>query len=484
MLIPFTHERAESRRWPVLTTALVVLNVLCFLAEILAYGGHARTVSEVREEVVAYWSAHPDLATPQQLAEIDLERGSRSGRAQSASGEPVDAEAQAQLDRLAARLVEVVKEDPLRGWSYVPMENNLLGLVTYQFLHGGVLHLVFNLWFMWLCACNLEDRWGRVVFLLMYVSAGIVAALAHRFAMAESTLPLIGASGSVAGAMGAFLVLFARTKIRFFYWYFVRIGTFSAPAWVMLPLWLCQEVLFGVLSGGADGTAHFAHVGGFVYGMAFAGLMVISGLDRRLDDAEEAKITTAQDPRILSAGRLIDEGRHTEAVTILERYIVTEPRSVDALLELLRGAIAARDERRMGMAYARLVDLYLRADALDAAADLHAEAEQMNVGAAIGAATRARLAGRLANANDPERALRVYAKVFAAGITDDVAAHTAIAYARLLLLRRRDREAEVVIAALASANLPGSERQLAELACRGTEGQPQMKESTVHKPVR
>jgi membrane associated rhomboid family serine protease len=471
MLIPYTHENTESRRWPVLTSVLVALNVLCFALEIVAYSGHARAARQAEQELVLYWNAHPDLPNPPELDEIGLERGSRTGRPPPPSDGPIDAEAQAELGRRATHLVEVVKEDPLRGWGYVPSENNLLGLVTYQFLHGGVLHLVFNLWFMWLCACNLEDRWGRVVFLSMYLSAGIAAALAHRLAMPESTIPLIGASGSIAGAMGAFLVLFARTKIRFFYWYFIRVGTFSAPAWVMLPLWLGQELLFGVLSGGSDGTAHFAHVGGFVYGMAFAGVMVVSGQDRRLDATEEARVTTTQDERILSAGRMIDEGRHAEAITTLEGYIVAEPRSIDAALELLRAATGARDERRMGNAYARLVDLHLRADSLEAAADLHAEAEQLNLTAAIGVATRARLAARLVKANEPDRALRVYARMFTAGVTDDLAAHTALAYASLLVVRRRDREAERVLAMITAASLPGFERQLAELRQQLQRGQ-------------
>ena len=231
----------------------------------------------------------------------------------------------------------------------------------------------------------------------------------------------------------------------------------------MLPLWLAQEVLFGLLSGGADGTAHFAHVGGFVYGMLFAGAMVLSGIDRRLDASEESKVTTIQDDRILSAGRMIDEGRHAEAITTLEHYVARDPTSVDALLELLRASTGARDERRMGHAYGRLVDLYLRTDALDAAADLHAEAEQLNLAPAIAVATRARLADRLTKANQPERALRVYAKVVTAGAIDDVLAHTAVAYAKLLLQCRRDRDAEHVVAMTTEANLPGFERQLAEL---------------------
>src|SRR5688572_8694921 len=105
--------------------------------------------------------------------------------------------------------------------------------------------------------------------------------------------------------MGAFLILFARTRIRFFYWYVTKVGTFAAPAWLMLPLWLAEEVLWAVLlPSSADATAHFAHIGGFVYGMAFAGVMVLAGWDKKLDAIGEKKVTTEQDARILFAGRM------------------------------------------------------------------------------------------------------------------------------------------------------------------------------------
>ncbi|HVH40896.1 MAG TPA: rhomboid family intramembrane serine protease [Labilithrix sp.] len=463
MLIPYTHEDVQARRWPILTTLLVIANVFCFIALVASSIGHGREADAALREVTEYWSEHPTLSAPPVLeGEIEPPVAHRAGRKTRAPSE--SSVEQAHLEMLAEKFARIAKASPSRTWGYVPKEGNVLGLVTYQFLHGGILHLVFNMWFMWLCACNLEDRWGRIVFLPMYLSAGIVAALAHKIAMPESDVPLVGASGAIAGAMGAFLVLFAKTRIRFFYWYGIKMGSFGAPAWLMLPLWLAEEILWAVLTpGGGDGTAHVAHIGGFVYGALFAVVMLVTGWDRRLDAVGEKKVTVEQDSRILFAGKLIDEGRHAEALAALEAYVAKQPASIDAYLELLRSASIVRDERRMQNAYGRLVNLYLREGALDAAEDLHAEAERLGCAGGVGLATLARLADQLATANKPDRALRVYGRIVAAGVSDIGAAHACIAYARLLLSLGRDVEADGALDLVEGSKMPGFAPPIAEL---------------------
>src|SRR5262249_51878812 len=157
---------------------------------------------------------------------------------------------------------------PIRVFGYVPAKNNVVGLVTHMFLHGGWLHLFGNLWFLWLCGINFEDRWGRKAFLPFYLASGIVAALVHKLCVGEagSHMPLVGGSGAIAGAMGAFLVCFGATRIKFFY-FWVRWGTFHAPAYVMLPLWFLEQLMWGLASMGGDAVAYWAHVGGFVFGV-------------------------------------------------------------------------------------------------------------------------------------------------------------------------------------------------------------------------
>lgn len=226
------------------------------------------------------------------------------------------------------------------SFGYIPEHRNYLGLVTHLFVHGGVWHLVGNMWFLFLAGLALEDRWGRVPFVLFYVGAGVIAGIAHHLATSDRTAALIGASGAVAGAMGAFLVLFGATKIRFVGFFRFRPTTFVAPAYVMLPLWLGVELLYGMASP-SSGTAHWAHVGGFAFGALIAGTFRIFGLDRRLDDAVERAAVLGDDPRIDTAKELIAKGDAAQAVVLLEGLAKEKPDSShvkDALTAARRAA--------------------------------------------------------------------------------------------------------------------------------------------------
>ena len=117
-----------------------------------------------------------------------------------------------------------------------------------MFLHGGWLHLFGNLLLLFLTGPFIEDRWGRPAFLAFYLAAGLAAAGLFVARFPELSLPLIGASGAIAGCMGAFLVRFFRTRMQYFYWFGIFVGTFSAPAWLMLPLWFGNELLMARVS--------------------------------------------------------------------------------------------------------------------------------------------------------------------------------------------------------------------------------------------
>ena len=147
-------------------------------------------------------------------------------------------------------------------------------LITYQFLHGGFLHLFGNLFFLFLAGPFIEDVWGRPVFAAFYLTAGALSALMFALRYPELDEPLIGASGAVAGVMGAFLVRYWKTRIRFLYFFIpFRPGTFTAPAWLMLPLWFARELVFAQAwdvaspGTGGGGVAHWAHVWGFAFGL-------------------------------------------------------------------------------------------------------------------------------------------------------------------------------------------------------------------------
>jgi len=152
-----------------------------------------------------------------------------------------------------------------------------LGLITSQFLHGGWLHLGGNMLYLWIFGNNVEDRFGRLGFLLFYLAGGVVAALSQVFTDPSSGAPLIGASGAIAAVLGAYLVLYpgARVLSLVFLGFFYQL--IQVPAIIVLVLWFVLQLLSGFASLGAatsgDQVAFFAHIGGFVAG-ALVGLVV------------------------------------------------------------------------------------------------------------------------------------------------------------------------------------------------------------------
>ncbi len=168
------------------------------------------------------------------------------------------------------------QRSPVFMMGYRPTSNNPVRMVTSAFVHAGWIHLLGNLLFLYLVGCNLEDRWTKAGFVAFYLLGAIVSALSYGLVHPGSPVPLVGASGAVSAAMGAFVVVMGTAQIRFFYllWVFVhvRTGNFHAKAYVALPLWFVMQFLNAILegSGAGDGVAYSAHVGGFVFGAAVA----------------------------------------------------------------------------------------------------------------------------------------------------------------------------------------------------------------------
>jgi rhomboid family protein len=158
-----------------------------------------------------------------------------------------------------------------------------LTLITSQFLHGGWLHLLGNLLYLWIFGNNVEDRMGRVGFLLFYLTGGVVAGLAQVAIDPTSPIPTIGASGAIAATLGAYLVLYPGARVTSlvflgFFYQLVRV-----PAAIVLVLWFALQLLDGIGSLGATqggGVAFFAHIGGFVFGAAVAWLLSFLGMER------------------------------------------------------------------------------------------------------------------------------------------------------------------------------------------------------------
>jgi len=153
----------------------------------------------------------------------------------------------------------------------VPASEAIFPFFTSMFLHGGWMHLIGNMWFLWIFGDNVEDRIGHLGYLLLYLLSGLAGSVAHVLSSSESVVPTVGASGAIAGVMGAYLITFPRARILTlipFFFLFIR----ELPAYVILLYWLVLQFFSGAASlATADatqgGVAWFAHIGGFALGI-------------------------------------------------------------------------------------------------------------------------------------------------------------------------------------------------------------------------
>ena len=147
-------------------------------------------------------------------------------------------------------------------------------LISSMFLHGGWMHLIGNMLYLWIFGNNIEDVMGHMKFIVFYMLCGVLAALSHALIDPQSNVPMVGASGAISGILGAYLLLYPHARVLVL----IPLGFFSrlmyVPAGVVLGLWILMQMLSGGMSLGNEGggVAFFAHIGGFAAGMVLIGL--------------------------------------------------------------------------------------------------------------------------------------------------------------------------------------------------------------------
>jgi membrane associated rhomboid family serine protease len=233
-MIPIGDDNSDRERWPVVTTALILANVVVFLYE-LSLSSSGRD-PYVFSEFIQKWAVIP------------------------------------REYKLGADL------PPTIGLPYWTT------LFTSMFLHGGWGHLLGNMLYLWIFGDNVEDRFGRVAFVPFYLAAGVAGAFAQIAASGASTLPMVGASGAIAGVLGAYVCMFPTKRVRVFAYLFV----FEVPAVFVIGLWALTQVMdgFGSLGGGvasdSSKVAYLAHVGGFAAGAVGAlAWRIFAGVPKR-----------------------------------------------------------------------------------------------------------------------------------------------------------------------------------------------------------
>ncbi|MEM9578274.1 MAG: rhomboid family intramembrane serine protease [Pseudomonadota bacterium] len=191
------------------------------------------------------------------------------------------------------------------NWAMIPARlsagDGFFTLVSSMFLHGGILHLAGNMLFLWIFGDNVEDRLGHIRYLLFYVACGVLAALSQYIVDPSSGVPMVGASGAIAGVMGGYLLLFPKAKVDILIIIIVIFKVLPIPAWIMLAIWFAMQFVGGVGSSTTEaGVAYWAHAGGFI-----AGLVLIVPLWLRLGGPGFWQRTEGQPPHPPARYRMV-----------------------------------------------------------------------------------------------------------------------------------------------------------------------------------
>lgn len=384
MIIPIGHESDTVRRLPWITFGIIAINILIHLFISSGIRKNVKAVEQSARNLVEYYFGHPYLELDPEVEKLLFGSGNpeviqnQIEAYQNMAGHQIPTTARMEqdwLDNLAARFLEDLNGTAYRKLGYIPAERNYSGLVTHMFIHGGWLHLLGNLLLLYLLGPFIEDVWGRPIFTAFYLVMGISSAAIYGLHYPNLQGPLIGASGAIAGVMGAFLVRYLKTKITFFYFFFFARGTFEAPAGLMLPLWLALQVfnariLDTVNPGNGGGVAYWAHVWGFLLGAAVAyGIKSLKIEEKYIHSKIEAKIDTGNE--IPSAVNTIiqkkNAGKHGEAFMLLIDLLKKAPSTPEMFENLwnLGTQIGIRNECR-GF-FISLVEKEIRLDFMDQA---------------------------------------------------------------------------------------------------------------------
>jgi len=165
-----------------------------------------------------------------------------------------------------------LSRDFIYTYALIPANPTILTIFSSMFMHGGFTHIIFNMWFLWIFGDNIESVLGHKKYLLFYFLCGIGAGLSQIQIDPESTIPMVGASGAIAGVLGAYLFRFPRATVHVLVILIVFITFIRVPAMIVIGFWFLSNLTAGIGTLGIEqtgGTAWFAHIGGFISGVLF-----------------------------------------------------------------------------------------------------------------------------------------------------------------------------------------------------------------------
>lgn len=362
LLLPIGHDRQVTRRLPLITLLLICANIVVFIyTETVGLQQNTRK-SLALKSLIEFAEAHPEVKLDEtardrigRMSDLELDEMEayvRQDRLLKALQGKIPADAntlaladrgvlQQESNRLSAAFVAAYDDFYGYKFGFIPAfhKSSVVNYFSCMFLHGGFLHILGNMLFLFLAGIAMEDAWGRVFYALFYLAAGIAATATHAFTAPDSKVYLVGASGAIAGLMGAFMVRYFKARIKFFYFIIFRAGTFKAPAYVMLPLWIALELKDTFLHPDSDGggVAFWAHIGGFFFGAVVGALVHYSGLGRRLEPKNTGRAASfGTGNAIHEAIAHMQDGESEDAVRKLKQRLEAVPSDDRACLALAK----------------------------------------------------------------------------------------------------------------------------------------------------
>jgi len=244
----------------------------------------------------------------------------------------VDEEIYVEWRELRNEFADLLSEVTSMKYGYIPSSPRYLNAITYMFLHGGVMHLVGNMVFLWLVGCVLELGCGRAFYVGLYLLTGVASVGLFQLIYMDSVVPLIGASGAISGLMGAYTLLYGKRKIKIFYSLGVYFNYTKIYAIALLPLWIGKE-FFQLFFGGPSQVAYVAHIGGLVSG-ALLGVFNLKLLGRVDQEVFKEDPKEGIDALLETALQKIAKLDMSGARSVLEHILEKDPQNNDALYHL------------------------------------------------------------------------------------------------------------------------------------------------------
>lgn len=461
--IPIGHTGA-IRRFPIVTVGLIIINSLVFLSTTKIIEKSQSNFARRAEELITYelqlmktydferfkkYAGEVELMNIQQ-AQIDIE----DFRSDIKEGRVVEKNSMEyrRWRALYNSYESAVDSAFLQKYGFVPAKFNILGLFTSMYLHGGWLHLIGNMLFLWVLGGAVEDKWGIPTFIIFYHLSGIAATLIQYAYNPHSFIPGIGASGAIAGVMGAFLIRHYKTKIKIAYLLFLYVGKFQIPAWVVLPVWLADQYFNAVTYKDMTGVAVWAHIGGFLFGILFAVFLVLTGIERKfltpkqpIDEEkvwkkEEIQEKETLDKNIQIGKELVAKGKYSDALISFHAALHGNPNNLEVLKLLYFTYLKTGDMTELTNVAGNIADLLIMNNRYDETAQVFHEVKKVNPQAVFPVRTQYNIARVLQNLKMYPEAARAYYEFAVTYPENQIAPKALFTAAEILLLNMSDMQ--------------------------------------------